>query len=615
MPPVSPMLAKLTRELPEADGLFYEPKWDGFRCIVFRDGDDVVLGSRNEKPLTRYFPELVESLLANVPDRCVLDGEIVIAGPSGLDFDALSQRIHPGRVTGRAVSQSHAGVVRGLRPAGRWAIATSGPSPTPSGARPWRGRLKQAKPPIHLTPVTTDPEVARDWFSRFEGAGLDGVVVKAGDLPYQPDKRVMMKVKHERTADCVVGGFRWHKEGGVVGSLLLGLFDEAGVLHHVGVASGFSAARREEFVDDTRAVPRERRAAGIPGYIEGRPPGRVPGGQSRWSAGKDLSWEPLRPELVVEVAYDHLQGDRFRHATSFVRWRPDRNPASCTYSQLDTPVPTELEDVFGTEALSAGRHPDRLSPPPARRVPGPESAGTPLRTPRSAPATRSAPTLSSSVGSIRRVARISEQARPAPVPRRALPPAWPHHGPSRRTSGSQSAASSGTWSKCPVVGEHDRCRSAYPIRPAPETRRRSRRPVPANRGWSEGRPRTWPIRRPRRSPFRSGGRVGRSRSPTTHWARSLSGVQMITCCDGRVLGGHRGCRSEGVVGLELDHRPQGDAQGVECRFEDRELGPQLGSDAGAGLVAGPEIVAEGLDDMVGGHADMGGPVGRACPPR
>ena len=198
--------------------------------------------------------------------------------------------------------------------------------------------LKKTKPPIHLTPVTTDPDVARDWFSRFEGAGLDGVVVKAGDLHYQPDKRVMMKVKHERTADCVVGGFRWHKVGGVVGSLLLGLFDDAGVLHHAGVASGFSAARREEFVE-TLEPYRKNASKGHPWQFEGQPAGRVPGGQSRWSAGKDLSWEPLRAELVAEVAYDHLQGDRFRHATSFIRWRPDREPASCTYSQLDTPVP------------------------------------------------------------------------------------------------------------------------------------------------------------------------------------------------------------------------------------------------------------------------------------
>jgi len=342
------MLAKLTRELPEADGLFYEPKWDGFRCIVFRDGDEVVLGSRNEKPLTGYFPELVESLLANVPDRCVLDGEIVIAGPSGLDFDALSQRIHP--------AASRVKLLAASTPASFVAFDLLALGDSDFRAEPYAQRrkaleraLKKTKPPIHLTPVTTDPDVARDWFSRFEGAGLDGVVVKSGDLHYQPDKRVMMKVKHERTADCVVGGFRWHKVGGVVGSLLLGLFDDAGVLHHAGVASGFSAARREEFVE-TLEPYRKNALKGHPWQIDGQPAGRVPGGQSRWSAGKDLSWEPLRPELVAEVSYDHLQGDRFRHATSFARWRPDREPASCTYSQLDTPVPTELEDVFGTKS-------------------------------------------------------------------------------------------------------------------------------------------------------------------------------------------------------------------------------------------------------------------------
>jgi ATP-dependent DNA ligase len=340
------MLAKLTRELPERDGLYYEPKWDGFRCIVFRDGDDVVLGSRNEKPLTRYFPELVASLRANLPDRCVIDGEIVIAGVSGLDFDALSQRIHP--------ADSRVELLARTTPASFVAFDLLAldhddlqPEPYAVRRRTLEAALGSARPPIHLTPVTTSPDVARDWFSRFEGAGLDGVVVKDGELRYQPDKRVMLKVKHERTADCVVGGFRWHKTGGVVGSLLLGLFDGSGVLHHVGVASGFSAARRAEFVE-TLEPYRSAATAGHPWLAEGAPAGRVPGGQSRWSAGKDLSWEPARPELVVGVAYDHLQADRFRHATSFVRWRPDRSPASCTYSQLDTPVPTELEEVFGT---------------------------------------------------------------------------------------------------------------------------------------------------------------------------------------------------------------------------------------------------------------------------
>jgi ATP-dependent DNA ligase len=342
------MLAKLARELPEGDGLYYEPKWDGFRCIVFRDGDDVVLGSRNEKPLTRYFPELVTSLRDTVPDRCVLDGEIVIAGPDGLDFDALSQRIHPAdsRVALLATTTPASFVAFDIL-----ALGDRDLQPEPYSVRrtTLETALGAAEPPVHLTPVTDRPEVARDWFARFEGAGLDGVVVKDGALPYQPDKRAMVKVKHERTADCVVGGFRWHKTGQVVGSLLLGLFDGAGVLHHVGVASGFSAVRREEFVGQLGSY-RSGASAGHPWLADGTPEGRVPGGQSRWSAGKDLSWEPVRPDLVVEVAYDHLQVDRFRHATTFVRWRPDRSPPSCTYAQLDTPVPIELQEVFGTRS-------------------------------------------------------------------------------------------------------------------------------------------------------------------------------------------------------------------------------------------------------------------------
>jgi ATP-dependent DNA ligase len=343
-PPVSPMLAKLSRDLPEQEGMSYEPKWDGFRCIVFRDGGEVVLGSRNEKPLDRYFPELIEALLPNVPDRCVLDGEIVLVGPSGLDFDALSQRIHPAASRVRLLSQSTpvSFVAFDLL-----ALHDRDLMEEPFGVR--RACLEEAlmaaQPPIHLTPTTTEPEVARDWFSRFEGAGLDGVVAKADDQPYQPGKRVMMKVKHERTADCVVGGFRTHKEGGV-GSLLLGLFDAEGVLHHVGVASGFSVARRAELVEELAPLrPRAGEDHPWGGVQEANQ--RQPGGQSRWSAGKDLTWERLRPELVAEVSYDHLEGDRFRHATSFKRWRSDREPGSCTYSQLDTPLPAELQEIFG----------------------------------------------------------------------------------------------------------------------------------------------------------------------------------------------------------------------------------------------------------------------------
>ena len=345
-PPVAPMLAKLVRELPVSEGLFYEPKWDGFRCIVFRDGADVVLGSRNEKPLDRYFPELVESLLAQIPDRCVLDGEIVVAGPSGLDFDALSQRIHPAESRVRLLSRATPASFVAFD---LLALGDDDLRDEPFATR--RTQLQEAlgklQSSIHLTPTTTNPAVARDWFSRFEGAGLDGVVAKAGDLRYQPGKRVMMKVKHERTADCVVGGFRSHKDGGV-GSLLLGLFDDAGLLHHVGVASGFSVARRSELVD---VLTPHRQVAGgdHPWIADGEVGQRLPGGPSRWSAGKDLSWEPLRPELVAEVSYDHLQGDRFRHATSLKRWRPDRAPGSCTYAQLDTPLPAELGEIFGIE--------------------------------------------------------------------------------------------------------------------------------------------------------------------------------------------------------------------------------------------------------------------------
>ncbi len=344
-PPVSPMLAKLVRELPVQDGLSYEPKWDGFRCIVFRDGADVVLGSRNEKPLDRYFPELRRSLVENLPNRCVVDGEIVIAGSSGLDFDALTQRIHP--------AASRVALLAETTPASFVAFDLLALGDKDLQGESFVARrlaleeaLGNAEPPIHLTPATGSPDVARDWFSRFEGAGLDGVIAKAGDLRYQPGKRVMLKVKHERTADCVVGGFREHKDGGV-GSLLLGLFDTDGVLHHVGVASGFSVARRAELVNELAPLQPGATADHPWMEVDGDPSQRVPGGQSRWSAGKDLSWTPLRPELVAEVSYDHLQGDRFRHATSFKRWRPDREPGSCTYAQLDTPLPSELADVFG----------------------------------------------------------------------------------------------------------------------------------------------------------------------------------------------------------------------------------------------------------------------------
>ena len=357
MPPVKPMLAKLAREMPAARSgpersegdLIYEPKWDGFRCIVFRDGDEILLGSRNEKPLDRYFPELCEALKRELPARCVVDGEIVIASSKGLDFEALLQRIHPAasRIKLLAEQTPSSYVAFDLLALGDEDLRS-----TPFEQR--RAALEKAlagvQPPVHLTPATRSQAVAHEWFERFEGAGLDGVVAKRVDLPYRENERVMLKVKHARTADCVVAGFRWHKTGGVVGSLLLGLYDDDGMLHHVGVASGFSVARQKEFVAEIEPL-RENALDGHPwaawAEMAQDPGGRMPGGPSRWNAGRDLSWEPLRPERVVEVAYDHLQGDRFRHATSFVRWRPDREPRSCTYSQLESAVPEELAAVFG----------------------------------------------------------------------------------------------------------------------------------------------------------------------------------------------------------------------------------------------------------------------------
>lgn len=346
------MLAKLARELPVGGELMYEPKWDGFRCVVFRDGDSVVLGSRNERPLTRYFPEVVAAIADNSPEQCVLDGEIVIAGPTGLDFDALLNRIHPADSRVRKLSLE--------TPASFVAfdvLALGSDDVRPRPLRERRAALTQAlagvSPPVHLTPATTSGDVARDWFSRFEGAGLDGVIAKSLDGDYREGQRGWTKVKHERTADCVVGGFRWHKTGRKIGSLLLGLHDADGVLHHVGVTSSFTDARRLGLVDELEPYRLESMGGHpwnwAPAPDEGSGEGagrRVPGTQSRWNAGRDLSFEPLRIELVCEVAYDHLQGSRFRHATTFRRWRPDRTPDSCRYDQLETAVPEELAAVF-----------------------------------------------------------------------------------------------------------------------------------------------------------------------------------------------------------------------------------------------------------------------------
>jgi ATP-dependent DNA ligase len=351
MPPVSPMLAKAAKALPAGPGVLYEPKWDGFRCVVFRDGGEVELGSRNERPLTRYFPEVVAAVLAELPERCVVDGEVVIAGRRGLDFNALTNRIHPAdsRVQMLARETPAAFIAFDLL-----ALGDDDLREVPFAARRARleGSLSAARPPVHLTPATTDRDTALDWFARFEGAGLDGVVAKPVDLPYRTGERAMIKVKHERTAEMVVAGYRWHKSGQVVGSLLLGLYTGDGRLQHIGVASAFTAARRTSLVDELApfTVPPSD-AGGHPwgdwASAEAHAGRRLPGATSRWNAGKDLRFVLLRPELVAEVAYNQLEGDRLRHPAQFLRWRPDRQAASCTYAQLDTAVPAELATVFG----------------------------------------------------------------------------------------------------------------------------------------------------------------------------------------------------------------------------------------------------------------------------
>jgi ATP-dependent DNA ligase len=360
-PPLAPMLAKLATAIPEGSGWLYEPKWDGFRALVFRDGDDVYLQSRELKPLERYFPELAAPLKACLPERGVLDGEIVIAGADGLDFEALLQRIHPAasRVA-RLAAETPASFVA-------WDLLAEGTADLrerPLAERRQRlERAVRAAGPIHLTPVTTDRAVALDWFERFEGAGLDGVVAKRLDDVYRPGQRAMVKVKHQRTADCVVGGFRWHKDGPgtLVGSLLLGLHDAEGVLHHVGIAASFTRARRAELVRELE--PFRRDALADHPWREWRIDSttqRQPGASSRWNRAKDLSWEPVRPELVCEVAFDHLQGTRFRHATHFLRWRPDKSPGECRYDQLDETPAFELAAIF--KAPAAGRSRDRAAP-------------------------------------------------------------------------------------------------------------------------------------------------------------------------------------------------------------------------------------------------------------
>jgi ATP-dependent DNA ligase len=344
-PPVAPMLAKLARELPLGD-LLYEPKWDGFRCLVFRDGDEVLLQSRNEKPLDRYFPELPDQLRAQLPPKCVLDGELVVPRAGTLDFDALSERIHP--------ADSRVQMLAEATPARFVAFDLLALGDDDLTGRPFAERrealervLADVTPPLHLTPATRDPATAADWFTRFEGAGLDGVIAKGLGDPYQPGKRVLAKVKQQRTADVVVGGFRWHKDGEGVGSLLLGLHDDEGRLRHIGVASSFSAARRRDLVEELaphRATTDEDLAAHP--WSDGAGTAGTPRAPSRWNTGKDTSWVPLRAELVAEVAYEQLQGDRLRHGARFLRWRPDRDAGSCRYDQLEVPPPSELTELF-----------------------------------------------------------------------------------------------------------------------------------------------------------------------------------------------------------------------------------------------------------------------------
>jgi ATP-dependent DNA ligase len=348
-PPVEPMLAKLATELPAGDGWLFEPKWDGFRAIVFRDGDRLYLQSRDLRPLDRYFPELAASLRANLPAHCVVDGEIVIATEHGLDFDALQLRLHPAasRVAKLAAETPSSFVAFDLLAEGGRDLRSR---PQAERRRLLEEALARTSGSVHLTPCSRDRAVAQEWFHRFEGAGLDGVVAKHEATPYQPGKRAMIKVKHARTADCVVAGFRWHKNGPgeLVGSLLLGLYDAKGALHHVGVTSSFTAATRRQLAQELAPL-RTNALAGHPWreWAEAGDGGtRMPGGQSRWSQGKDLSWEPLRVERVCEVKYDHLQGDRFRHAAVFVRWRPDKPPAECRYDQLEVTPPAELAEIF-----------------------------------------------------------------------------------------------------------------------------------------------------------------------------------------------------------------------------------------------------------------------------
>jgi ATP-dependent DNA ligase len=348
-PPVEPMLAKLAEQLPVGDYL-YEPKWDGFRAIVFRSKDDVYIQSRDSRPLDRYFPELRDALLERLPKECVVDGEIVIATAHGLDFDALQLRLHPAasRVEKLARKTPSSFVAFDVLGIGERNLMDTSQAERRAALEKLLARVK---PPVHLTPVTRDRTVALDWLTRFEGAGLDGVIAKLQSGTYLPGKRAMIKVKHARTAECVVAGFRWHKSGkDTVGSLLLGLYDDSGVLQHVGVTSSFTMAMRKQLVKELAPLRKNAMAdhpwrdwAGAAAESS-----RMPGAQSRWSAGKNLAWEPLRIDRVCEVKYDHMQGDRFRHAAIFMRWRPDKRPEDCRYDQLEVTKPYELDRIFSS---------------------------------------------------------------------------------------------------------------------------------------------------------------------------------------------------------------------------------------------------------------------------
>ncbi len=368
MPPVKPMLAKAVKGMPSGDVVF-EPKWDGFRCVVFRSGDELILGSRNERPLTRYFPELIDPLLNQLPDRVVLDGELILIRDDRLDFDGLQQRIHP--------AESRINMLAETTPASFVAFDVLAHGDDDLRPRRYAERreilaevLASCRPPIYLTAITTDQDRARDWFTRFEGAGLDGLIVKPLDDPYVENKRTQLKVKHVRSADAVVAGYRWHKDGAGIGSLLLGLYDDENQLHHVGVAASFTAARRAELVDELAPLTDDALASHpwrswADAQAHAEADGKMPGAPNRWSSQKDSSWVPVRIERVVEVKYGSTLNGRFREVTKVLRWRPDKEPAQCRFDQLDEPVPAGIDTVLGAEserlAAERGTESERLA--------------------------------------------------------------------------------------------------------------------------------------------------------------------------------------------------------------------------------------------------------------